>query len=62
MTQLTRAEDLDFYIQELVHALHRTVNYAMPRISDEKESDKALHDCEKIFRVVLEGRVEDWLA
>jgi hypothetical protein len=62
MPQLTRAEDLDFYLQELVHALQRTVNYAMPHIDDEKKSEKALYECEKILRVVLEGRVEDWLA
>ena len=62
MTGLQNVEELDLYLQELVHALHQTVNYAVARLNDERETGKALHDCDKILAVVLEGRVEDWLA
>ena len=62
MTEPQKAEELDLYLQELVHALHQTVNYAVARLSDEKEAEKALHDCDKILAVVLEGRVEQWLG
>jgi hypothetical protein len=57
-----KIEELDLYLQELVHAVHQTVNHALAHLSDEKEREKALHDCDKILAVVLEGRVESWLA
>ena len=62
MTEQQNAEELDIYLQELVRALHQTVNYAVTHLSDAKETEKALHDCDKILAVVLEGRVGDWLA
>jgi hypothetical protein len=62
MTEQQNTEELDLYLQELVHALHQTVSHAVTHLSDEKETEKALHDCDKILAVVLEGRVGDWLA
>jgi hypothetical protein len=62
MTQVINAAELDAYLLQVVQALHRTVNYALPRLNDEKETDKALEDCEEILTLVLDGRVADWLG
>jgi hypothetical protein len=62
MTQVINAAELDAYLLQVVQALHRTVNYALPRLNDEKEADKALEDCEEILTLVLDGRVADWLG
>jgi hypothetical protein len=61
MTQVKNAAELDAYLQQVVQALHRTVNFALPRLKED-ESEKALADCNEILTVVLEGRVSEWLA
>ena len=62
MTQAQNAAELDAYLLQVVQALHRTVGYALPRLKDDKEADKALADCGEILGVILEGRVSEWLA
>lgn len=62
MTELQNAAELDAYLQQVVQALHRTVSYALPRLNDDTEAEKALRDCDEILAVILAGRVSDWIA
>jgi hypothetical protein len=62
MTELQNAAELDAYLQQVVQALHRTVNYALPRLKDDDQTDKAIRDCDEILTVILAGRVSDWIA
>lgn len=62
MAEVKNAAELDAYLQQVVQALHRTVNYALPRLKDDREAEKALHDCDEILEVILAGRVSDWLS
>lgn len=54
-------EALDEYLKEIVQALHKTVGYAMPHVKEPAIADRAIHDCEEILAVVMEGKVSEWL-
>ncbi len=54
-------EALDERLEDMVQALHRTVNFAMPHTKDPKVADKAIQDCKEILDVVMKGKVSEWL-
>lgn len=51
-------EKLDQHLQEVVQALHGAVKRG---ITDPKVADKAIHDCQEILGVIMEGKVDDWI-
>lgn len=61
MAQAAKTVELDEHLREVVQALHRAVNYAMPHVNDPKIADKAIQDCKEILDVVMEGKVSEWL-
>lgn len=62
MPQAPHAEELDEHLKDVVQALHRAVNWAMPHVKDDpKIVDKAVHDCKEILDVVMEGNISEWL-
>lgn len=61
MPQGPNTEALDNHLKDVVTALHRAVNYAMPHIDNPKIVDKAIEDCNEILGVVMEGNVPEWL-
>ena len=61
MAQATNTVELDEYLEQVVQALHRTVNYAIPHVKDPGIADKAIRDCKEILDVVMEGKVSEWL-
>ncbi|MDP3768042.1 MAG: hypothetical protein Q8S13_08500 [Dehalococcoidia bacterium] len=63
MTHAPNTEALDEAMEEMVRALHATVNRALPHVNDDPELvDQALRDCTEILDVVLEGNVSEWLG
>ena len=61
MPHVPNTLELDEHLKEVVNALHRAVNYAMPHLNDPKITDKAIQDCKEILDVVMEGNVSEWL-
>ncbi len=61
MTQAPNTEAVDDYLKDVVTALHRAVNWAMPHLNDPKIANRAIHDCKEILDVVMEGKVSEWL-
>jgi hypothetical protein len=54
---------LDEHLKEMILALHAAVSRALPHVNDDPALvDQALHDCEDILEVVLEGNVVEWLG
>ena len=62
MAQAPNTVELDDHLKEVVTALHRAVNYAMPHIGDPKISDQAIRDCREILDVVMKGNVSEWVG
>ncbi|MPZ78547.1 MAG: hypothetical protein GEU77_18750 [Deltaproteobacteria bacterium] len=54
-------EKLDEHLKEVVHALHGAVSWAMSHQKEPDLVDKAIHDCEEILGVIMEGKVDDWV-
>ena len=61
MEKAPHTEELDEHMKEVVQALHKAVNWAMPHLDDPKVTDKAIKDCKEILDVVMEGKVSEWL-
>ena len=61
MEQAPNAERLDDHLNEVAHALHGAVSWAMSHRKDASLVDKAVQDCQEILTVILEGRVSEWL-
>jgi len=61
MAQATNTAELNEYLEQVVQALHRTVNYAVPHVKDPIIANKAIKDCKEILDVVMEGKVSEWL-
>ena len=59
--QAVNTKEIDEYLEQVVQALHRTVNYAIPHVKDTKITDKAVQDCAELLGVVMEGKVAEWL-
>ncbi len=59
--QAPNTEVLDEHLKEVVTALTSAVNWAMPHLKEPKIVDKAIHDCQEILDVVMEGKVSEWL-
>ena len=63
MTQAPNTQALDACMEEMVRALHATVNRAMKHVNDDpKLVDQAVRDCTELLEVVLEGNVSEWLG
>jgi len=61
MPQAPHTQELDEHLEDVVQALHRAVNWAMPHLQDPKIVDKAVHDCKEILDEVMEGNVSEWV-
>jgi hypothetical protein len=61
MTQAPQTIDLDEHLKEMVQALSRAVNWAMPHAKDPGVADKAIHDCKEMLDTVMDGKVSEWL-
>ncbi|MGH7774246.1 MAG: hypothetical protein ACREQA_18630 [Candidatus Binatia bacterium] len=61
MSQAPHTEELDEHLKDIIQAVHRAVNWAMPHLNDPKIVDKAIEDCREILDVVMEGNVSEWL-
>ena len=61
MEPLANAEKLDEHLKEVVQALHGAVSWAMSHQKEPGPVDKAIHDCEEILDVVMQGKVDEWL-
>jgi hypothetical protein len=61
MSQAVNTAELDEYLEQVVQALRRTVNYAVPHVKEPTIADKAVRDCGEILAVVMEGNVAEWL-
>jgi hypothetical protein len=61
MEPLAKAEKLDEHLKEIVRALHGAVGWGMSHQKEPGLVDNAIHDCEEILDVVMEGKVEEWL-
>jgi hypothetical protein len=56
MQPLVNTEKLDEHFKEVVQALHGAVNWAMSHQKEPDLVDKAVHDCEGILDVVMQGK------
>jgi len=54
-------ERLDDHLLEVVRALHGAVKRGISHKDDVKTVDQAIQDCEEILKVIMAGRVEEWL-
>jgi len=61
MPQAPNTVELDEHLREVITALHRAVNYAMPHVGEPKIVDKAVRDCKEMLSVVMEGNVSEWV-
>jgi len=61
MGQVANAEKLDEHLKEVVQALHGAVSWGLSHQKDNKLVDKAIHDCEEILDLIMEGKVSEWL-
>ncbi len=61
MSQTPHTIELDERLEDMVQALHRTVNFAMPHTKDPKVADKAIQDCKEILDIVMKGKVSELL-
>ena len=63
MPQAPHTEPIDEYLKDVINAVHKTVNWAMPHLKDDpKIVDKAIQDCKEILDAVMEGNVSEWLT
>jgi hypothetical protein len=61
--QAPNTQALDDHMKDMITALQRAVSAAIPHIKDDpKVVNKAIDDCKEILDVVIEGKVEEWLA
>ncbi len=61
MPQAPNTEPIDEYLKDIIQAVHRAVNWAMPHLDDPKIVDKAIEDSKEMLDVVMEGKVSEWL-
>jgi hypothetical protein len=61
MEPLANIEKLDEHLKEVVQALHGAVGWAMSHQKEPELIDKAIHDCEEILEVIMEGKVKEWI-
>lgn len=61
MPQAPSSEPLDEYLKDVINAVHKAVNWAMPHLDDPKIVDKAIQDCGEMLGEVMEGKVSEWL-
>ena len=61
MAQAPHTAELDEHLKECITAVHGAVNRAIPNIKDEKIVDQALHDCQEVLDMVMEGKVSEWV-
>lgn len=62
MEPVANIEKLDEHLKEVVQALHGAVGWAMSHQKEPKLVDKAIHDCEEILDVIMEGNVKEWIS
>ena len=62
MEPLADTEKLEEHLKEVVQALHAAVSWAMSHQKDPDLIDKAIHDCEEIVSVIMQGKVGEWVA
>jgi hypothetical protein len=62
MEPVANIEKLDEHLKEVVQALHGAVGWAMSHQKEPELVDKAIHDCEEILDVVMEGNVKEWIS
>jgi len=56
-------EKLDEYLRDIVQAVQAACTTAMPHLQDDSAVvDRALHDCEELLGMVMEGHVDQWVA
>jgi hypothetical protein len=61
MQPVANIEKLDEHLKEVVQALHGAVGWAMSHQKETALVDKAIHDCEEILDVIMEGKVDEWI-
>ncbi len=61
MSQAAHTNEMDEHLKEVVQALNRAVNGAIPHAKDPGVADKAIQDCKEILDTVMEGGVSEWL-
>jgi hypothetical protein len=61
MQSVANIEKLDEHLKEVVQALHGAVGWAMAHQKETMQVDKAIHDCEEILNVIMEGKVNEWI-
>ena len=62
MPQAPHTVELDEHLKDVIQAVHRAVNWAMPHLKDDpKIVDKAIQDCKEMLDVVMEGKVSEWV-
>jgi len=61
MLEAPNTEPIDEYLKDIIQAVHRAVNWAMPHLDDPKIVDKAIEDSKEMLDVVMEGKVSEWL-
>ncbi|HXG50847.1 MAG TPA: hypothetical protein VNN77_05490 [candidate division Zixibacteria bacterium] len=62
MQPAPNTEALDQQLKEFIQAIQNAVSRAIPHVKDdEKLVEQAIHDCQEILDVVMEGNVAEWL-
>ena len=61
MGPVANSEKLDEHLKEVVQALHGAVGWAMSHQKEPALVEKAIHDCEEILDVIMEGKVNEWI-
>jgi hypothetical protein len=62
MPQAPNTEALDEHLKDIIQAVHRAVNWAMPHLDDPKIVNQAIQDSKEMLDVVMEGNVSEWLS
>jgi hypothetical protein len=61
MEPLANIERLDEHLKEVVQALHGAVGWGMSHQKEPALVEKAIHDCEEILVVIMEGKTDEWV-
>ena len=55
--------EMDEYLKDMIQAVYSACTTASAHLKDDEATvDRALEDCEEVLNMVMEGRVEEWVA
>ena len=55
--------ELDECLKDMVQAVYSASSAAMPHLQDADPAvaDKAIQDCEEVLRLIMDGKVDEWI-